>query len=145
MTHLRTAIRQRIETVLGAISGVTIESGRVQAWVLGELPGINILTPSEAVVPDDKGSVGLRTLTVSIVATEPAGADDALDGLCLDVESLLETDWQSLTAGALGTMLFDWQLAKTEVDLSTEADTTVGTATLTFNAKYLATAGSPSS
>ena len=141
MVHLRTAIRQRIETILGAISGVTIESGRVQAWVPAELPGINILTPSEAIVSDDKGSVELRTLTVSIVAAEAAGADGALDDLCLDIESLMETDWQNQTAGALGAMLYDWQLTKTDVDLSTEDNTAVGTATLTYTAKYLATAG----
>lgn len=143
MAHLRTAIRQRIGTALGAISGVSIESGRVAPWVLGELPGINILTPSEAVTSDDKGTTELRTLTVAIVAAEAAGADDALDGLCLDVETALEADWQDPSPGALGAMLYDWQLTKTETVVSTEDDSTVGTSTLTFTAKYLATAGAP--
>lgn len=110
--HLRTSVRLRVQHVLADVGSAVIS------------------TPVEIVSPDDTGNVSLRSLTV-FVAVRSADDLDNLDDVCLDVEARLRGDWVSVSEGALGAMLFDWQQIRTEID---PADLS---ASLEFVAKYL--------
>lgn len=143
--HRRTTIRRRVESVLGGISGVTVQASRVRPWQRDDLPAMAVRTPRESITRDDKDDGERRVLTVVVAIADQAGqaSDDVLDGLVADVEAELWADRQLTDAGTLGQLLIDWQLEGIEVELVDEGDRQTGVAEVTFRAEYLTDAGNP--
>lgn len=141
MAHARQQIRDAIVTALTGIAGVAlIEASRVRTLAPAQLPAIIVRTPSEDSERDDKDGDQQRLLTAEISVFERDGetTDDALDELCVAIETRMYAD------ATLGGLAFDLTLTATEFRFTgEEAERSGGWAVLTFAIVYHTAKGAP--
>ena len=142
--HLRRQIREAIAT---AVTGLTTTSTRVyQSRVYpletGNLPCLLVRSSSEVVeaLTIHAPRMQQRSVNVEVVAVARATADldDALDGICKEVEIAL-----AMPVSALAGKAKNCSLSSTEIELTGGAEKPVGTATMTYVVEYFALENAP--
>lgn len=138
MTHGRKTLRDKIvaKLVSASITGSRVYSNRFLALSADDLPAINVTASEETSTLlnlSQKTAKRELTLQVEIVAKEndSGSIDDTLDGLSDSVETAMAADFTFD-----GTAL-NCQLTETRLEVSTESETNVGTAKLTYVATYI--------
>lgn len=134
MTHKRQAIRTAIVAALGtmpALTGRTFAT-RARPTEASELPVALVYTLNEESDLANAGYDLTRNLNavVEVRAAAAANLDDALDALCADVETAINTDPR---LGGLATLAF---LTGTSIGLDGEGDGRQAVATLTYRVRY---------
>lgn len=141
MTHLRKQIRDNVTTTLTGLTttGSNVYQSRVHPNEAAKLPCLNIYTLSESeeritMGPNPKYQRELE-LVVEGYAKATSNLDNTLDAIALEVEEALATD---LSRGGLA---HDTMLEDTEVELVGEGEQPIGMVKLTYNIRYVTTAG----
>ena len=136
--HARQQIRDAVKTLLigNTAAGQSVFENRTSTLTPIELPAIVIASEKETSVPRDNiNSQYIRHLTllieIRVQATADSAADDALDNLAQQVESLIQMSGNA--AGPAYSML----LTDTAVQFSAEGDSYTGHLTLTYDCTYI--------
>jgi len=143
MAHIRTAIRDDIETALTGLTttGANVFPTRIYPLADAKLPGLAIYTMSEET--DYQSISPPRTLhrklevVVEAYVKAVADYDDTLDTICAEVEEALYTD---LTRGGHA---FDTRVVGFSADISDQGDQPMILGKLAVEVQYAATEGSP--
>lgn len=130
--HRRTAIRNAIEAALDAISGgPTVLVNRTRPIDDGDLPVIELKTPTDEIVRFDKNGENDRRLSV-VVTVYGSGdaAYDKVDAWAGDVETAV------YGSAALAALIVDLQLDRTDIEETDQGESVFVTATLAFTVRY---------
>jgi hypothetical protein len=142
--HLRRRIREAIGT---AVTGLTTTGSRVyQSRVYplqdANLPALLVFSKSERVIVSTMGMPRVLQRTVEIevsaVAKATVDLDDALDGICKEVEVAL-----AMPVSALAGLCETITLTATDIEMTGTADQPIGQARMTFEVEYFAAENAP--
>lgn len=140
--HVRTQIRERLATQLGAtVTSASIRSGQIFPLAPEMLPALLVLTGAERVAAASIGSPPMltRDLEVNLVALVAAedGHEDALDQIAAEVEQAIATD------RTLGGLVREFQLSSLRPAFDTDASLPVGRLEIVYSTNYRAIEGAP--
>lgn len=138
MAHGRKELRDAIVTTLtnASITGSRVYSNRYLALSADDLPAINVISVEETASPlsvSQKKSKRELAIHVAIIAKEndSGSIDDTLDTLADSVEAAMTAD------ETFGGKCVLSNLTGTSFEVSTEAETNVGTAKLAYKFVYI--------
>ena len=135
--HVRRQIR---EAVVSALTGLTTTGSRVFASRVypleaADLPGLQVFTVSESSVVESISNPSPldRTLVlrVEVVARATADLDDALDGICKEVEIAL-----AMPCAALAGLAKTIALGNTDIEFDGGGDQPTGRAVMDYVISY---------
>lgn len=141
MSHVRTQIRDRIETLVTGLplTGANVYKMRRYALDDAKLPAICVYTTDES---SSLITVGARTLRrvinvmVEIYAKgSSATISDTIDGICVSAEEAIAADF------GLNGLAKSCILTSTETDVNVEGESGIGTARLVYAVEYVTAIG----
>ncbi len=141
--HLRRQIREAVATAVTGLTttGSRVFQSRVYPLELTDLPALLIATLSETSEPvtihGPRELMRVLSVQVSGITKATADLDDALDGICKEVEIALASDI------TLGGKCKSVTLTTTSMELTGGSDTPVGRATMVFKVDYYAMENAP--
>lgn len=135
MTHQRKSIRDAIVALLtdATTAGASVYSSRVRAIDETDLPMILVYANTETASIYQEAPRELErvlSVDVKIVAKADDDLDDALDAIADEVENVLMQD------DSLGGLCDQMLLKNTELTLTPEGDTLLGSCVLTYEVNY---------
>lgn len=142
MTHLRSQIRAAVVARLHGLptTGDRVLVGRTRPLGRAHDPTVIVYARSEAAqrVEHGRPPVQLRTLELAVEGrvVSPTPPDAALDGIAAEIEERLALD-------DLGGLVLDCTLISTEIVVSADGESHVGSVILTWRVKYRAPEGVP--
>ncbi len=142
--HVRRQIREAVGIVLTglATTGARVFQSRSYPLEAADLPGLLISTESEAVEYVDINAPALQqrrlTLRVNAIATATADLDDALDGICKEVETALASPGATLAALAKAITL-----ASVTMGIDVSGAQPIGRASLEYVVEYFVRENAP--
>ena len=143
MTHVRAQVRAAAVTLLTGLPTTGTRVFPTRSWPLStnQLPALLIYTSDETAEPGSlTRPINLHrsvSLVVEAVASKCNGLDDLLDAMCAEVEAELAMD-PSLTGLAKNSTL-----RRTEIEVRSDGDATVGIARMTFEVLYVTSSENP--
>lgn len=135
MPHIRQQVREAMVSVItGQTSaGSRVYSNRVLPTAEAQLPFVSVSVVQDAAVRETIGPLGTTQRTLEIEAKVYAKAtkdvDDVLDGIASSIEAAVYAD------DSFGGICRYCQIEETTIDFASEAETTIGELTMTFEAQ----------
>lgn len=137
MAHVRTSIRNNIETTLTGLTttGSNVYVTRLFPLGAGKLPGLCIYTRNETIrnstIKPPRSQVRSLEVIVEAYVRGVSSLDDTIDTISLEVEEALSTD---LTRGGYAK---DTNVTSFEVDYDGEGEQSIGVARFTIAVDYV--------
>jgi minor tail protein U len=137
MSNRRKEIRDAlVDTLIDAdtAAGENVYPNRETPLWDSELPAILVYTIDESAEPRDaNGRQYRRTLKITVEAKCEAttSVDDELDALAVEIEAAINANT------SLGGLVYDLTYLNTDLSLTSDTDILRGTATITYEAKYI--------
>ena len=132
MAHARKQIREAVAAAINT-NGVTVEQSRQYPLLEEQIPRYLVYTTAEDI---DQGMTttngvmrNLQIVVEAVIVADETTVDDDLDGHGLYLERAL--NWSKLTGLALRTLL-----ERSELNIRTDGDRSLGVLTLTFSVMY---------
>lgn len=141
--HPRQEIREALVAALKGTAdprptaaGERVFETRFVPWRTAQIPAISVYATAEQVGEGSKATAPreltrLVSMTVDAVVAANAQADDALDALCLQIETAIHAD------PTLGDKASDCILASTDLGTITDGDRPMAAAQLVFEVTYI--------
>ena len=143
MTHVRAQIRNTVVTVLTGLHTTGSSVFATRSWPLDakQLPALLIYSVDETADPGSlTRPIALHralSLVVEAVALKCNGLDDLLDAMCAEVEAELAMD------PSIAGLAKNSTLRRTEIEVRSDGDATVGIARMTFEVLYVTSSVNP--
>ena len=137
MAHVRTSIRNNIETTLTGLTttGSNVYVTRLFPLAAGKLPGLCIYTRNEAIrnstVQPPRTQVRNLDVIVEAYVRGTGSIDDTIDTISVEVEEALATD---VTRGGYAK---DTNVTSFEVEYDGEGEQSIGVARFTISVDYV--------
>lgn len=132
MAHARKQIREAVAALI-ATNGVVVEQSRQYPMLEEQMPRYLVFTTTEDVDNSQTTANGimrvLQVMVEAIVMADETTIDDDLDAHALYIERSL--NWSKIGGLALRTLL-----ERSELQIRTEGDRSLGVLTLTFSVMY---------
>lgn len=144
MVHPRKQIRDAVKNVLlnaATAAGSGVYSNRVLKYFTTELPSLNVVSDSES---SDRRTESPRELSrvldlkIEIRIRESSTLEDELDSLAEEVEQALGAEfWVNDPSFGLPELIENFQLQRTDFDISIEGDEQIALMTLSYGVWYV--------